>query len=431
MRLRQIFVIGLTLSLLGVGVPAWSQDDPRSCNDLMAEDTPAYVVCRWMATPEEAAEIARFWLDNDGQNMRDAGPPDPFVIDCTDPATTCPDDSEGDGEAHEVGSPDVDGAEDGGQPECQGSEPCFVDPEGLSGAAVTKAAKEAVETPAGRAVRAAAAGGVRVWIDAELADDHKAGKLAEAATRIAGLAAQPGVAGIRFSSGLGYDGTFDNADDLDAFVAAAAAALRKLAPGKKLAVHTAVPVFGCGAVEECKQAMAAKHPLLDPGRIGAWLAKGLVDQLALDGGHLATEYAQWQIDEATARRNQWIQVRARAWDAWAQISAEDTGFAAPGGSTLTAEQAAQAITERIAAPLQDDAAETVTLWTRWQDADGRVSRVHGERWAVNPTWDQLRKLTSVRPRLATLYDPATPEVDLATDLKNLSEVFGQVYVRTA
>ena len=83
MRLRQIFVIGLALSLLGVGVPAWSEDDPRSCNDLMSEDAPAYVVCHWMATPDEVDDIANFWLGNDGQNMKDTGPMDDNVVDCT------------------------------------------------------------------------------------------------------------------------------------------------------------------------------------------------------------------------------------------------------------------------------------------------------------------------------------------------------------
>jgi hypothetical protein len=237
--------------------------------------------------------------------------------------------------------------------------------------------------------------------------------------------------GVRFSSQLGYDKDFETADDLDTFVAQASAALRQAAPGKKLAVHTLMPVFGCGASEECKTAITEKYPLLDADRVGGWLTKGLVDQLSLDGGHLATEYATWQIDAATAQRNQWIQVRARAWDAYAQIAAEDAGFAAPGTSQLTPEQATTSITDRVAAPLQHDAAETVTLWTRWQDGQGQVSRAYGEKWAANTTWDQLKKLTTIRPRLATVYDPASPEVDNATDLKHLSEVFGQVYLHTA
>ncbi|MGN9843542.1 hypothetical protein ACTMTI_36000 [Nonomuraea sp. H19] len=427
-RLRQFFVIGLTLSLLGIGVPAWSQDDPRSCNDLMAEDTPAYVVCRWMATPEEAAEIAKFWLDNDGQNMIDSGPMDPIGIDCAEPGNECATDSEGDGEMHDVGEPDVEGAEDGGTPECQNGEQCYVDPSEITAAEKTAAQ----ETPAGKAAQTLAQTNMRVWIETELADDYKAGKLAEAAKKIAALAAaQPGVVGIRFTSQLGYNQTFATADELDKFVAETATALRTLAPGKKLAAHTLVPLLGCGANDECKAEMTKKHPLADPERIGAWLAKGYLDQLALDNGHLATAYTTWQIDPAQAQRNQWIQVRARAWDAYAQIAAEDAGFAAAGASQLTEEQATKAITERIATPLQDDAAETVTLWTRWQNDQGQVNRVYGEKWASNAAWEQLKKLGTVRARLATIYDPANPEVDLATDLKNLSEVFGQVYLHTA
>ncbi|HEX4815402.1 MAG TPA: hypothetical protein VFV66_21880 [Nonomuraea sp.] len=424
-RLRQFLVIGLALSFLGVGVPAWSADDPRSCNDLMADDTPAYVVCTWLATPEEAADIARFWLGDDGQNMIDAGPVGGNRIDCTQPGNDCANDSEGDGEAHDDGSPDVPGAEDGGTPECQNGEQCYVDGNEIS--AADKAA--AKETVAGQAARVVAPTGMRLWITTELADDYKAGTLAEAAKRVAALAlAQPGVVGIRFTSQLGFNQTFATAEELDTFVNEATTALRDLAPGKKLAAHTLVPVFGCGANDACKAEMTKKYPLLDPDRVGAWLSGGLLDQLALDNGLLATAYATWKIDAAEARRNQSIQIRARAWDAYAQIAAEDAAFAA---APLTADQVTKAITERIAGPLQDDAAETVTLWTRWQNAQGQVSRAYGAQWAANPTWDQLKKLGSVRARLATVYDPANPEVDAATDLKHLSEVFGQVYLHAA
>ncbi|MEV0593086.1 hypothetical protein [Nonomuraea cavernae] len=426
MRLRQIFVIGLALSLLGIGVPAWAQDDPKNCNDLMAADTPAYVVCRWMATPEEAADIARFWLDNDGEHLQEAGPLDPIVIDCTEPGNVCPtgEDGDGDGIPRDAGDPDVEGAEDGGTPECKEGESCYVNPARLSQAEIAQAEK----TAAGQAVQAAAKENLRIWINAELTGAWKDGKLDAAVRKLAALAVQPGVAGIRFTTQLGFDQTFKTADEIDKFVAETSAALRKLAPGKKLAVHTVVPVLGCGADEACKTEMTKKHPLSTPERVGAWLSKGQIDQLALDSGLLATEYATWKIDAVAAQRNQWIQVRARAWDAYGQIASEDAGFAATGASKLTTEQTTQAINDRIAIPLQTDAAETVTLWSRWKDEQGQVSRTFGEKWATNATWDQLKKLTSVRPRLATVYDPANPEVDPATDMKNLAEVFGQVYV---
>ncbi|SEK26105.1 hypothetical protein [Nonomuraea pusilla] len=426
MRLRKLLVIGLALSLLGVGVPAWSEDDPRSCNDLLSADTPAYVVCKWMATPEEAYDIARFWLDNDGQNMRDSGPMGEVVVDCSEAGNECATDSEGDGEMHDVGGPDVDGTEDGGTPECQNGEKCYVDPDAVSQAERTAAR----ETTAGKATQTSAQTGMRTWIDTELADDYKAGHLAEAAKKIAALAVQQGVVGIRFTSQLGFNQTFTAAEDVDKFLAEATAELRRLAPGKKLAAHTVVPVLACGANDACKAEMTKKYPLLAPERVGAWLSKGLLDQLTLDSGLLASGYSTWKIDAAEAQRNQWIQVRARAWDAYAQIAAEDAGFsAAPGSPSFTAEQAAQAITDRVATPLRDDAAETVTLWTRWVDDQGQVHRAFGEKWAANATWDQLKKLGSVRERLATVYDPANPEVDSATDLKNLAEVFGQVYLR--
>lgn len=393
----------------------------------MSSDTPAYVVCRWMATPEEAADIARFWLENDGQNMKDAGPGREVGVDCSEAENACDPNLEGDGEMHDVGDPDVDGAEDGGTPECQDGQKCFVDPDAVT----RQQAAEAEKTPTGQGAKTAQTSGLRVWIDAELADEFKSGTLADAVKKVAALAVQPGVVGIRFTSQIGYNGVLTTAEEMDKFVAETSAALRKAAPGKKIAVHTVVPVLGCGAEEACKTEITKKYPLLDPDKIGAWLTGGLVDQLALDDGHMATEYATWKIDAAEAQRNQWIQVRARAWDAYAQISAEDAVFTAPGASQLNAEQATQTITDRVAVPLQSDAAESVTLWTRWQDpAKGTVNRVLGEKLADNATWEQLRKLSAVKARLATIYDPATPEVDMAADLKKLSEVFGQVYVRT-
>ncbi|MFI6500213.1 hypothetical protein [Nonomuraea typhae] len=428
MRLRPLIVTGLALSMLGIGIPAWSADDPRTCNELLSSDSPAYVMCTWLATPEEAADIAAFWLANDGENMKNAGPNSAVEIDCSEAENACDPSLEGDGQMHDVGDPDVDGAEDGGTPDnCPDGTKCHVDPDEVSQAEAAAAEK----TASGQSAKTAREDGMRVWIDAELADDWKAGKLAEAAKKVASLAAAPGVVGVRFSSQVGYNNVLQSAEEIDKFVTEASHALRQAVPGRKLAVHTVVPVLGCGANEECKATVGKKYPLLDPDKIGAWLEKGLVDQLGLDNGHLSTEYAAWKISAADAQRNQWIQVRARAWDAWAHVAAEDAGFTGPGSSQLTAEQATKAITERIAQPLQADAAESVILWTRWQDGKGAVNRVLGDKLADSPTWEQLKKLTAIKARLATIYDPATPEVDAASDLKKLSEVFSTVYVRAS
>ncbi|MEV0583951.1 hypothetical protein [Nonomuraea sp. NPDC050310] len=423
MTKRKILIVGLVLALLGIVAPASAHAQPaRPCEDL-PPGTPSFVVCTWLATPEEAAEIARFWLGNDGENMKAADPnPGKFGV-CE--GITC--NTEGDGVAHEIGDPDVpEATDDEGKPECAQGETCYTDPDEISQAEVEKAAL----TPAGQSAKNATGTGLRTWIDTELSDDWKNGKLAEAVKRVGALAAQPGVVGIRFATQLGYDSrAFASAEELEKFVTETSASLREALPGKKLAVHTVLPVLGCGADEACKGELAKKYPLLNPDAFGAFLAKSLIDQLGLDNGHLATEYAAWKIDAVTAQRNQSIEIRAKSWDAYGHIAAEDATFTAAGSSALTEEQATKAITERVVAPLQSDAAESVVLWTRWQAADGTVHRVLGEKLADNATWGQLRKLAAVKPRLATIYDPATPEVDVTGDLKKLAEVFGQVYLR--
>lgn len=435
-NLRRTLAAGAALTILGVGVPAvaaYSEDDPRSCNDLLGDDTPAFVVCKWLAKPDEAREVAMFWLQNDGQNMKDAGPLDVNVVDCQAPGTSCPEIEDEGVTGGEGDSLPEDYADPTAPPECDppGGE-CFVDPAKLRvGAEEVQAAARTTE---GQALATAKDAGLRVWLDTELADDWKAGKerFTAEVKRIAALAAQQGVTGIRFSSQLGYnDPDITTAEEARAFVADASRALRLAVPGRKLAVHTLVPAFGCGANDACKAEMAEKYPLLAPDLVGSYVTSGAVDQIALDSGLVSNAYAPWKITAEEALRNQWIQVRARAWDAYAHVAAEDATLTGVGGSSLTAEQAAETIAERVSRPLMDDGAETVTLWSRWQGADGQVRRVLGAGLANTPTWDQLTKLDAVKPRLATLYDPAAPEVDVATDLKKLAEVFSQVYLTVA
>jgi hypothetical protein len=413
--------------MLGIAVPtaAYSEDDERSCKDLTA---PEYVVCTWLATPDEARDIAVFWTMNDNQKMKEAQPLPPRVVDCTAPGS-CPQ-APGDGQVHDESDPaPEDYVEPTGPPDCQPPDTvCYVDPSAQQASAAE--VKNAAATLDGKAVAAARDAGLRVWIDTELADDYKAGpeQFTAAVKRTAALAAQQGVTGIRFSSQLGYGSTFAGADEITEFVTTASAALRSAVPGKKLAVHTLVPEFGCGADDACKVAMAKKYPRLGADQIESYVRAGAVDQLALDSGLARREYATWKIDAQQAMRNQWIQVRARAWDTYAHIAAEDAAFTGPNASQFTAEQATDAIAGRVSRTLMDDGAETVNLWTRWQDAKGQVYRVLGDKLTGNATWTELAKLTAVKPRLATLYNPATPEVDAATDLKKLGEVFGQVYV---
>ncbi len=426
LRVRRILATVVTLSALIVGLPAAAafSADARSCNDQLPAGTPAYVQCVWLNTPEEAADVAMFWLGDDSANLKAASPIEGLWFSCDASGDAClPPDAQGDAAAHDESDPaPTDYTEPTAKPTCQAADPqCYVDPAPVTQQEVAAAA----QTPAGQAVAAATGNGMRVWVDTELADDWKAGgdTFTNAVRQVGALAAQPGVAGIRFTSQLGYNGTLTSTDEINRFVTETAAALHKVAPGKRLGVHTLVPEFGCGADAACKQAMAAQYPLLTPDSVEAYLKAGAVDQLTLDNGLLAGTYGTWQIDAREAQANQWIQVRARAWDALTQISAEDAAFTAP----LTTDQAATLANDRVAVPLKDGAS-TVNLWTRWSDAQGTVHSVLGDDLADTPTWDQLTKLRPLQRRLSTIYNPAAPDVSTADDLKKLSEVFSQVYV---
>ncbi|MFC7647254.1 hypothetical protein ACFQX6_47100 [Streptosporangium lutulentum] len=98
------------------------------------------------------------------------------------------------------------------------------------------------------------------------------------------------MAGIRFTSQLGYNKSFKTAEEINAFVTAASAALRQVAPGKRLGVHTVVPEFACGANDACKTEMRKQYPLLVPEQLEASLTAGGIDQISLDTGLLYGGY---------------------------------------------------------------------------------------------------------------------------------------------
>ncbi|WP_329427934.1 hypothetical protein OG339_00570 [Streptosporangium sp. NBC_01495] len=439
LTLRRALAVGATLALVGVLTPgaAYSQEDPRSCNDLLGPDTPAYVVCEWLAKPDEALGVALFWGADDNANLKEATPSDGKFIDCSAAGSVCPE-APGGGSEGDENSPFPEGAGDGGLPECEAGQPCSVDghDEGgdgtvagseqtgtpvptptPTGAQDPAAAAAAAQTPAGQAITAAKAVQLRVWVDTELADDWKAGAetFAAAVKRIGALAARPEVAGIRFTSQLGYNTTFKTDEEITAFVTAASDALRQVAPGKRLGIHTVVPELACGANDTCKAEMRKRYPLLAPEKIESPLIAGRVDQLSLDSGLLYGGYDAWKINAEQAHLNQWIQVRARSWDVLAQIAAEETGLVGQVTDTKVA--------SRLSVPVKDGAAQQVNVWTSVQNAQGTVTRL--------TAWDQLKKLNPIQRRLAAVYNPAGPETDMTTDIKKLSEVFGQIYLTTA
>ena len=297
---------------------------------------------------------------------------------------------------HDGGAPGPDdGGGEGGTPECETAEPCFIGPDGITRPRPSRPPRPPPARPSRPPPpRACASGSTPNWPTTGTGRQPSPRRPRSSPP----WPCSRGSWGSGSARSSATTRTSRRPRRSDTFVAAGLRrALARPRRARSSPCTRSCPCSAAAPNDACKTEIAKKYPLLDPDRVGAWLAKGLVDQLALDSGHLATEYTTWKIDAATAQRNQWIQVRARAWDAYAQIAAEDAGFTTAGSAQLTAEQATTSITDRVAAPLQDDAAETVTLWSRWRDAQGQISRAYGEKWAANTTWDQLKKLTPSAP----------------------------------
>ncbi|MFD0889780.1 hypothetical protein ACFQ08_35015, partial [Streptosporangium algeriense] len=127
-NLRRTLAVGAAVAVIGALAPAaaaFSQDDDRSCNDLMGDDAPAFIVCRWLAKPDEAYDIVKFWGANDNANLKAATPADGQFIDCSAPGSSCPR-IEGDSVVGDENTPLPEGVEDGGSPECETGQECAV-----------------------------------------------------------------------------------------------------------------------------------------------------------------------------------------------------------------------------------------------------------------------------------------------------------------
>jgi hypothetical protein len=134
LRVRRVLASTATLAVVMAGLPAaaaYSADGGGSCNDGRPPGTPAYVQCVWLNTPEEAGNIARFWLNGDSANLKDAGPITGYSYTCAQGnACVFPEDAEGDGLAHDDGDPIPPGyVEPTGAPDCEAAASnCSIEP---------------------------------------------------------------------------------------------------------------------------------------------------------------------------------------------------------------------------------------------------------------------------------------------------------------
>lgn len=289
------------------------------------------------------------------------------------------------------------------------------------------------------AVDAAARHGLQVWLEADLARRWLEGRprFDEGVTRLAALAARPGVAGIKLADELGYgDGFGNDPAKVAAFLDDAAAALRAAAPGKQLLADLLVPELGCapgatgararvaGAV--CRAEARRRYPALTVERVDGYLASGDLDVVNLSTGLLDEQtYRGWGLSRDAAQRLAWAEARRRGWASRVRLQARKA-LAFPGRYPGGPAAAAADLRTFVDLPRREGAA-AVDIWTWRQTYRGEVVRLLDPGNAGNPLWDGLRARRAAGVVLFTHFTPSSTERGLAGDMDRLAEVFTGVY----
>lgn len=382
-----------------------------SCRDLLPADTPTHVVCRWLTSPQDAAEVATFWAADSGANLE---APDPLSP--TASATVRPSPSRS-ATTNPTSSP-------------------VQTPTPVPDAAPSPSA---AQQPSTAAIKAARTARLRIWVESDLADDYLAGatRFRAALEALAEAARQPGVIGVKFADNLAYSG-FTTADDVETFVRRAASALRQAMPGKRLAIGVVVPELGCGAATTCVAAMRDKAPLATKKLVERYIKAGAVEQVHVSTGLFASAYRQHQLRDpetgkqqpitpAVATRAQWLSIKAIGWDTLAQVSSREYGLAYSGTTGPWDDtQATAQINARIGTVI-GLGVPSVTLWGHNAVDGGRTYRLLDADLAVNRVWSQLIR-QKLRERLSVVFDPRSTELGISQDIAALGKAVSEIFI---
>lgn len=286
------------------------------------------------------------------------------------------------------------------------------------------------------AIDAAAARGLAVWVETDLAKRWLQGPAAFAGTlrRIRLLAARPGVVGVKIADELGYDDGFEGrpAEAL-AFTRAATSALHAALPGRAVLVDLVIPQLGCAPglepvatrSAECLAAAGRRHPAVTLAAVDRLLAGGGLDVVDLSTGLLsAGTYRTWGIDRDRAQRAAWAEVNRRGWAGQVRLQARKA-LATAGSYPAAAAEAD--LRTFVDIPLAAGA-RAVDIWTWRQTYRGEVVRLMSPGLRDNPLWRGLVARHHAGDRLLTHFTPSSVERSVPADLDALRAGFSAVFM---
>jgi hypothetical protein len=323
------------------------------------------------------------------------------------------------------------------------SAPAFSDPSRATASVVPspslsdEPASKSEPTPHQQAIDTAAAWGLEVWIDVDLAQRWLEGPETFATTvmKLAPLARRPGVVGFKIADELGYQDGFQTSSQVRAFLESAATALRKIAPNKQILVDLLVPELGCApgilsvvaTSSLCAQQLRARYPALTLSSVDSYIRSGLIDVVDLSTDLLPeATYASWGITIAQAQRAAWREVDILHWSR--RITLHERHALAHAGTYAGTWADAQRDADIYAWIPLSQGASGVNVWA-WQQPEGAaMMRLMDPGLRPNALWRMLIGLRRRGVELYTSFSPTWTDRGVPQDMRKLAKVFSGVFV---
>jgi hypothetical protein len=285
------------------------------------------------------------------------------------------------------------------------------------------------------AVQVAVADHLKVWIETDLVKRWQEGPtwFRAAVRRVAVLANQPGVVGIKIADELGYNDGMNSVSKINRFLSAAAQALHAAAPHKLIMVDMVLPQLGCvpghqvagSPTATCASREYAAYPQLALPEMDGYLRLHAIDVLDLSTFLLSADtYKAWGTTTDGAQRAAWLEVARRGWPELVHLQARKA-LAHPGDYPGTLAEAEANLHTFVDIPLASGA-HAVDVWTWRQEYEGAVYRLMNPAMKPNSLWAGLEQRRRDHDVLFTSMSPHSVESSLNEDLAVIATVFTDV-----